>query len=110
MPEFMPIGDLRSAVNQAIDSIAAAVADQRDRGLLVDMPEEIQFQANLIYGWQVLEMRSESVGVSAETTGGTEASRRTEESEQTSTRRQFGEVAHDSQNQTDYKYYGQEGS
>lgn len=102
----MPIGDLRAAVNQAIDGIAAAVADQRGRGLLVDMPESIDFQANLIYGWQTLEMRVESIGVSAETTGGTEASRRSEESEQNSTRNQFGEVAHDSRNTTNYEYNG----
>jgi hypothetical protein len=106
MPEFMPIGDLRVSINQAIDSIAAAVADQRDRGLLVDMPESIDFQAILIFDWQALEMRVESTGVSAETTGGTEASRRSEESTQESTRQQFGEVAHDSRNTTEFAYKG----
>lgn len=61
MENIVPIGDLRKHISDVLEAIRYGVNDQRKTGLVVDMPEEVNFQCQVVFSFQALELRRESV-------------------------------------------------
>jgi hypothetical protein len=61
MENIVPIADLRSHISQVLEEIRYGVNEQRQKGLLVDMPEEVTFQCQVIFEFQSKEVRKTSI-------------------------------------------------
>jgi hypothetical protein len=64
MDSIVPISELDGFVSQVLDKIRHGVNEQRLKGLLVEMPETVNFQCEVVFEFQALEVRrtSESAG------------------------------------------------
>lgn len=102
--EVIPIEQLREAVAMAIMEACKGVDDVRGKGIIIDMPESVDFQCVVVTGWQSLEMRSESIGTSEDTRAGGETSTRTETSEAESQDTGRTASGHDQTSETQYGY------
>jgi hypothetical protein len=67
MESIVPIAELRNHISQVLEEIRFGVAAQRDSGLIVDMPEEVTFQCEVIFDFQSLEVRRTTVANDAAT-------------------------------------------
>lgn len=61
MENVVQIANLRHYINQVIEEIRYGVNEQRMKGLVVDMPEEVSFDCEVVFAFQSLEMRRASV-------------------------------------------------
>ena len=104
--EVIPMSLLRAAVANAILEACKGVSDARGRGIIVDLPSEIDFQATVIdyNGWQSLEIRSESVAASEETRSGGESTTRFEDGQSTTQTDERTANGHDQNGETTYEY------
>lgn len=64
MDNIVPISELRGFVNQVLEEIRYGVNEQRMKGLMVEMPDTVNFQCEVVFDFQALEVRRTS-----ETTG-----------------------------------------
>lgn len=102
--EVIPIDQLRSAVSQAIMQACLGVDDTRGRGMVIDMPEEVDIQCTVVFGWQELEMRSVSEGTSEDTrTGGESTTRRESDTSESETLENTAN-GHDQTTENTYQY------
>lgn len=64
MDSIVPISELRHYVSQVLDEIRYGVNEQRMKGLVAEMPETVNFQCEVVFEFQTLEVRrtSESAG------------------------------------------------
>lgn len=104
MENVVLIDDLTDYVDRAIQSVNDAVAKQRNKGLLVEMPEKIDFNVEVVFAFQVLEVRQATTGTGGDSRTQTENT----EDNGTSTRTgsNVGRTAsgHDSTSETTYEY------
>jgi hypothetical protein len=61
MENIVPIAELRNHVDRVLEEIRHGVHAQRQKGLIVDMPDEVQFDCEVIFEFQSLEIRRASV-------------------------------------------------
>ena len=102
--EVIPIEQLRSAVSQAILEACKGVSDTRDKGIVIDLPKEFDIQATIVFGWQSLEIRSESVAASEDTRSGGESTTRFEDGQSTTQTDERTANGHDQNGETTYEY------
>lgn len=104
MDSIVPISGLRGYVSQVLDEIRYGVNEQRMKGLLVEMPETVNFQCEVVFEFQALEVRrtSESTGDDSSTKNETS----TDTGETVSTRNGSQRVAsgHDQTSTTEATY------
>ena len=61
MDNIVPIDQLRHHINRVLEEIRYGVNSQRLSGLVVDMPDEVAFDCEVIFEFQSLEIRRASV-------------------------------------------------
>ena len=57
MENIVPIAEMRNHISKVLEEIRYGVAAQRDTGLIVDMPEEVTFQCQVVFEFQSLAVR-----------------------------------------------------
>jgi len=88
MENIVPIAELRKHISRVLEEIRYGVNEQRLTGLLVDMPEEVQFQCQVIFEFQshvvttVSKQSEESNQTQQETSSETGETSRTSKDEQ----------------------------
>jgi hypothetical protein len=88
MENIVPIEELRKHISRVLEEIRYGVAEQRNAGLVVDMPEEVEFQCQVIFEFQshvvtsVSKQSEESQQTQKETSSETSKSERTSKDEQ----------------------------
>jgi hypothetical protein len=92
MENVIPIEDLPDFIDRAIAKVSEGVALARSRGILAELPKEIQFDVVLIEKWQSQDMPIIGVenSTSTETGNGTSTSTQTGGSTRTSTESDSG--------------------
>jgi hypothetical protein len=71
MENIVRISELPKFIEDTVLAVSSGLAAARAKGVLVDMPKEIQFTAIVVSDFQALEMNGGSVVESVETQGGT---------------------------------------
>ena len=57
MENIVPIAELPNHISKVLEAIRYGVAEQRNAGLIVDMPEEVTFQCQVVFEFQSLAVR-----------------------------------------------------
>lgn len=91
--DVVPIEDLDSCIDAAIEKINAGVAALRARGIQAELPSEVKFSMVVVKRWQALEVAA------VQTQQATDTSTK----ESTGERKTYEENAHDQQ--TEEKLY-----
>jgi hypothetical protein len=71
MENVIPIDQLESAIDQAVEKMARGVATLRAKGIMAEMDEEVSFQAVVVFDWQSLNIAKDEVGETTGIQGGT---------------------------------------
>lgn len=107
MPEVITIEEIPDLITRTVDGIASGVAALRAKGIMAEMPPEIQVQAVVISKWQELEIKGGEVSESTERQGGTTKEKQASTSNETSSRDERttrdNENAHDQQDSTKFE-------
>lgn len=106
MENIVPIDQLRNHISKVLEEIRFGVNEQRLTGLVVDMPEEVTFQCQVVFEFQSLAVRR--VSETTEDSNRTEGSTTTDTGESTRESKgiQTGVTGHDQTETTKYKYSG----
>lgn len=81
MENVIPIAQLPAFIDEAIAKVTEGVRLARERGILAELPKEIQIDAVVVTDWQALEVISKETGTSKEIGIGSENGESTENSE-----------------------------
>jgi hypothetical protein len=57
MENIVPIAQLPNHISKVLEAIRYGVAEQRNAGLIVDMPEEVTFQCQVVFDFQSMAVR-----------------------------------------------------
>lgn len=116
MENIVRISDLPKFIEDTVLAVNAGLAAARVKGVLVDMPKEIQFSAIVVSDFQALELQGGDVVESVEEQGGGSKETTTGEDTQRTQSEQTGETkriseetnrqenAHNQRGETTYEY------
>lgn len=104
MDSIVPISELDGFVSQVLDKIRHGVNEQRLKGLLVEMPDTVNFQCEVVFDFQSLEVRRTSESAGDDTRSQNETSTETGESTRTSNGLTQGLSEHDQKTVTKATY------
>lgn len=104
MDNIVPIDQLRHHVNRVLEEIRYGVNAQRLSGLIVDMPEEVQFDCEVIFEFQSMEIRRASVTEGGDSRTQTEVATDTGETTRTGEQVQTSYQGHDQKTVENVEY------
>lgn len=104
MDSIVPISELDGFISQVLDKIRTGVNEQRLKGLLVEMPDTVNFQCEVVFDFQALEVRRTSESAGDDTRSQNETATDTGESTRESNGLSQGLSEHDQKTVTNATY------
>jgi hypothetical protein len=105
MENIVPIAELRKHISRVLEEIRYGVAEQRNDGLVVDMPDEVEFQCQVIFEFQshIVKTTTEQTEESNQTQK--ESSAETAKTNKTSNEEQEAATSHKQKRNVEQKRY-----